>query len=273
MTTRRQSRRRPEGLGGASLHRTGSPPTSARYSAKQPTARAGPAPARLAPTPARPGAAAPPRKPHWRRMPEARPSSILSAALDSFVENGFAATRLDDVARRAGVSKGTLYLYFDSKEALLESVVRENIVPFLERAEQRVDGFQGSSSDLLVEIVRDWWEAMRDSAMGALPKLVLSEASNFPAVARVYFDEVVQRLRGLLARLLRRGIERGEFRDVDVEYAVRALTAPIVHVLIWKHSMIKCQIDAIDYDRYIDAIIDLVLHGLSKPPSTAAGDA
>src|SRR5262245_21159259 len=153
MSRPKQTRTRPGGLGGASLHRTPSPTVSERRASRRPAAE--------------PPARVPSSKPHWRRMPEARPATILSAALESFVENGFAATRLDDVARRAGVSKGTLYLYFDSKEALLESVVRENIVPFLERAEQRVDGFQGSSSDLLVEIVRDWWEAMRDSAMGA----------------------------------------------------------------------------------------------------------
>src|SRR5262245_49266865 len=162
----------------------------------------------------------------WRRMPEQRPSHIIGAALEAFVENGFTATRLEDVARRAGVSKGTLYLYFDSKEALLEAVVRENIVPFVERAQRRVDEFQGSSADLLVEILRGWWEGMQDSPMGGLPKLVLSEAPNFPDVARIYFDEVVQRVRRLFTSILRRGIESGEFREIDVEYTVRALMAP-----------------------------------------------
>src|SRR5262245_34812613 len=125
----------------------------------------------------------------WRRLPEERPSHILSAALDCFVEKGFAATRLDDVAQRAGVSKGTLYLYFDSKEALLEAVVRENVVPFVERAERRLDEFQGSSRDLIGELAHGWWDAMYESPLGGLPKLVLSEASNFPGVARIYFDE------------------------------------------------------------------------------------
>src|SRR5262245_20512637 len=125
----------------------------------------------------------------WRRMPEQRPSHIIGAALEAFVENGFTATRLEDVARRAGVSKGTLYLYFDSKEALLEAVVRENIVPFVERAERRVDEYQGSSRDLIGELAHGWWDAMYESPLGGLPKLVLSEASNFPGVARIYFDE------------------------------------------------------------------------------------
>ena len=203
-------------------------------------------------------------------MPLARPAEILSAALEAFVENGFAATRLEDVAQRAGVSKGTLYLYFDSKEALFKAVVRENIVPFIERAEHRADAYQGSSRDLLVEVVRGWWNDMHESRMTGLPKLILSEASNFPEAARVYFDEVVQRVRRLFARTLERGIERGEFRPLDVEYTVRVVMAPVVMGLIYKHSLVKCQIDAVDFDRFLNALIEILLHGVVKAPATAA---
>jgi AcrR family transcriptional regulator len=202
----------------------------------------------------------------WRRIPQERPSHILSAALEAFVENGFAATRLEDVAQRAGVSKGTLYLYFDGKEALFKAAVRDNIVPFIERAEQHVAEFQGSSNDLLVEVVRQWWRDMHESRMTGLPKLVLSEASNFPEAARVYFDEVVLRVRRLFASVLRRGIERGEFRAVDVDYTVRVLMAPLVMALIWKHSLVKCQIDGIEFERHLNALIDLVLHGVVSVP-------
>ena len=203
-------------------------------------------------------------------MPEARPADILKAALEAFVENGFAATRLEDVAQRAGVSKGTLYLYFENKEALFKAAVRENIVPFLERAEHRVESFGGSSRDLLVELIRGWWSDMHESRVTGLPKLVLSEASNFPEAARFYFDEVVQRMRGLFASTLRRGIERGEFRPVDVPYTVRVVMAPVVMGLIWKHSMVKCQIDAIDFDRQLNALIDVVLHGIVREPAEDA---
>jgi AcrR family transcriptional regulator len=198
-----------------------------------------------------------------RRMPEERPGHILNAALDAFVENGFAATRLEDIAERAGVSKGTLYLYFESKEALFEAVIRETIVPILERAEHQIDAFTGTSRDLLVETFRGWWSAISESRMSGLPKLVLSESTNFPDAARVYFDEVVQRLRALFARVLRRGIERGEFRPVDVDYTVRVITAPVVMALIWKHSLVKCQIDPIDFDRQMNVLIDVVLNGVS----------
>src|SRR5690349_20366470 len=146
----------------------------------------------------------------WRRLPAERPGTILSAALDAFVENGFAATRLEDIAERAGVSKGTLYLYFENKEALFKAAVRENIVPALERAERRMDEFQGSSRDLLVEVLRGWWSAMHEAGTTGLAKLILAESSNFPEAARFYFDEVVVRVRRLFARALERGIASGE---------------------------------------------------------------
>ena len=190
----------------------------------------------------------------------------MSAALEAFVENGFAATRLEDIAERAGVSKGTLYLYFENKEALFKAVVRENIVPIVERAEHRVDVFTGTSHDLLADVLRVWWTSMSDSRMSGLPKLVLAESSNFPEAARVYFDEVVLRVRALFARVLRRGIERGEFRPVDVEYTVRVVMAPMVMALIWKHSMVKCQIDGIDFNRQMDVLVDVVLHGVECAP-------
>lgn len=195
-------------------------------------------------------------------MPEARPADILSAALDIFVENGFASARLEDIADRAGVSKGTLYLYFESKEALFQAVIRETIVPVVERAEQRVDAFTGSSRDLLAETLRGWWSSLSESRMTGLPKLVLAEATNFPEAARTYFQEVVVRVRALFARILQRGIERGEFRPLDVEYTVRVMMAPVVMAQIWKHSLVKCQIDAIDFDRQLNVLIDLVLNGI-----------
>ncbi len=210
----------------------------------------------------RPPAAAEPR---WHRRPEERPVEILAAARDLFVEKGFAATRLEEVAQRAGVSKGTLYLYFENKEALFKAMVRENIVSVLERGEQRAQSFRGPSRDLLEELLRGWWAALHESQLTGLPRLIFSEASQFPDLARFYFDEVVARGRRLFAGVLTRGIERGEFREMDVDYTVRVLQAPIVMALIWKHSMVKCRIDPLDFDRHLDAMIDTLLNGVVRP--------
>src|SRR5262249_14705603 len=158
-------------------------------------------------------------------------------------------------------------LYFENKEALFKAAVQENIVPFLERAERRVESFTGSSRDLFAEILRDWWSAMHSSRVTGLPKLMVSEASNFPEAARFFFDEVASRFRRLFASVLRRGIEAGEFRPIDVEYAVRNVMAPVTLGLIWKHSLVKCRIDAIDFERQLAAIVDLTLHGVLREPA------
>ena len=209
---------------------------------------------------------APPDAPRWQRRPEERPTEILSAALDSFVERGFTATRLEEVAKRAGVSKGTLYLYFDSKDALFKAVIRENIVANLERAEQQVEAWEGPSRELLAELFHGWWRTLHESRLTGLPKLMFSEAANFPDLARFYFDEVVERGRRLFARVLERGIARGEFRPLDVPYTVRVIMAPVVMALISKHSLVKCHIDAMDYDRHLEALIDIVLNGVVAAP-------
>ena len=113
-----------------------------------------------------------------------------------------------------------------------------------------------------METLWSWWNSMHESHLTGLPKLIIAESSNFPEAARFYFDEVVHRVRRLFARTLQRGIDSGEFRPVDVEYTVRVVMAPVVMSLIWKHSMVKCQIDKLDFDRQMNALIDVVLYGV-----------
>ena len=96
-------------------------------------------------------------KPRWERRKDARPQELLAAALDLFVEKGYAATRLEDVARRAGVSKGTLYLYFENKEELVQAVVRDTIAPAIGVGQAIIAGFEGHSEDLLRNIMQTWW--------------------------------------------------------------------------------------------------------------------
>ncbi len=139
----------------------------------------------------------------------------MAAALELFVEKGFAGTRLEDVAARASVSKGTLYLYFDSKEALFKAVVQEGIVPVLEAGAGLVDSFKGSSADLLREMLRVWWQHIGNTHLGGIPKLIISEAGNFPELAAYYNEAVIVRGRNLMRRTLQRGIDAGEFRAVE----------------------------------------------------------
>lgn len=208
-----------------------------------------------------------PREPRWHRRKAARPGEIEASALSLFVERGYAATKLDDVARRAGVTKGTMYLYFDSKEALFKAVVRGALLPLFERGEQMVEGHRGSAADLLREFIRGWWLTISESRVSGLPKLIMAEASNFPELARFYHEEVVARGRRLFARVIERGIARGEFRPVDTPYALRVLSFSILFAAIWKHSIGSYETEPFDFDRYLDAHIDLALNGLGVRPA------
>ena len=203
-----------------------------------------------------------PFKPRWERRKGARPQELLDAALDLFVERGFAATRLDDVARAAGVSKGTLYLYFCSKEELFKAVVRESVVPHLGEAEGMLDHFTGDSAELLRGLMTTWWDKIGNTKLSGLTKLMIAEAGNFPDLARFYQEEVIDRGEKLVTKMLERGIERGEIRPVDIEIASRILIAPILMMMLWKHSEGVCQIAPDQLGAYLEQFIDMALHGL-----------
>jgi len=204
-------------------------------------------------------------QPRWARRKDARPEEIIAAALDLFVERGFATTRLDDVAARAGVSKGTLYLYFENKEDLFKAVVRGNVLPVLQHGEDLVEKFSGSSADLVRRLVRGWWELTGSTKIAGIPKLVIAEAGNFPDLAKFYYDEVILRALTMFRRVLQRGIEAGEFREVDVDHLVHVALAPLVMLAVWGHSFACCEQEQLQPQRYLDAYLDMLLHGLRKP--------
>jgi AcrR family transcriptional regulator len=203
------------------------------------------------------------QRPRWHRRKEARPDEIVEAALDLFVEKGFAATRLDEVAQHAGVSKGTMYVYFDSKESLFQAVVRRSLVPALVQGEALLAAHEGPTADLVAQLMRGWWQSIGVSKVSGILKLVMAESANFPDVTRIYHSEVVQRGRQLMGDAIRRGIDRGEFRSVDVPRTVRLAMAPLLYAVIWKHSLVRCDSADMDWEAFIEAHIDLFLRGLA----------
>lgn len=213
----------------------------------------------------RPAADRPTPEPRWHRRKEARPIEILDAALHEFLAHGFSATRLDDIAHRAGCTKGTIFLYFESKEELFKAIVHENLLPAIEQAEERAEQHEGSSSELLRELVRARWDLMVNSPLSGVPKLVISEAGQFPDLVRFFHEEIVLRSHAVFARVLRRGVERGEFRDLDLEYVPRALMAPIIMAALWKHSIQPYAPLQVDPEKYFDTSFDLLLAGLAAP--------
>lgn len=206
--------------------------------------------------------------PRWQRRKEARPAEILDAALAVFAEKGFAAARLEQVARRAGVSKGTLYLYFDSKETLFEAVVRSAIVPRIAEAEEMAAAHDGSAADLLGRLYRLFAEIMADPKVSAIPKLMIAESGNFPALARFYLREVVHRGLRLMAAVLQRGAARGEFVPINPVHATRLLIAPVLFLALWRQSLGRHDETPLDADAFLGDALTLLTHGLAvrSPP-------
>lgn len=204
-------------------------------------------------------------QPRWTRRKEARPEEIIAAALDLFVARGYASTRLDDVAAHAGVSKGTLYLYFKNKEDLFKAVVRGNVLPVLQHGEDLVEKFSGSSADLVCQLVRGWWDLAGSTKIAGIPKLVIAEAGNFPDLAKFYYDEVILRTLSMFRQVLARGIDAGEFREVDLDHLVHVALAPMVMLAVWGHSFACCEQQKLQPLRYLDAYMDMLLHSLRKP--------
>jgi len=201
-------------------------------------------------------------KPRWERRKDARPQELLAAAIELFVERGFAATRLEDVARRAGVSKGTLYLYYANKEDLFKAVVRQTILPMIGDAEASVAEFDGHSAELLRHIILSWWRRIGSTKASGISKLILAEADNFPELARFYQEEVMTRRMRMISNMLERGIRRGEFREIDVPQTAQVLIAPLLMLSTWKHTVAPCERCDLQPEAFLEAFLDISLHGL-----------
>ena len=210
-------------------------------------------------------------EPRWERRKDARPGELASAALELFVERGFAATRLDDVAKRAGVSKGTLYLYFDSKDDLFKAVIREGIVSRILEFEDRMRAYQGSSADLIRLLVKTWWQKIGSTKLAGITKLMMSEAGNFPELARFYHDEVIVRGLALFTAAIQRGIDSGEFRPIELEHTPHICAAPVVMLMLWRNSFDLCGIEKMDPDVYLATHTDLLVRGLLADQSRGTG--
>ena len=200
------------------------------------------------------------------RRKDARPAEILDAALALFAERGFAATKLDDVAAAAGIGKGTVYLYFPTKEDLFRAVVRQAVLPNLEALEALMAAHEGSSADLL-RLLADRFLTVLQSDLTAIPKLVIAEAGNFPAIAQFYADEVVRRGLGLFGAVLARGMESGEFRRMDIGATVPLCVAPFLMMAVWKHSLGRHTDLTFDPRAVIANHLDVLIRGLAAEPS------
>jgi len=176
-------------------------------------------------------------KPKWQRRAEDRPHEICAAALEVFAEKGFAAARLDEIARRAGVSKGTLYLYFTDKEELFRAVVRSAIAPNIEAMTSALATLEAPFADVVRMLLADFAEREARLPIGAVAKMVVGESRNFPELARVWHDEVASRAIGAIAGFIERAQQKGEARPGDARLYAFGLMGPMVLGALWKTTL------------------------------------
>lgn len=204
-----------------------------------------------------------PRKRERRK--DARPDEIIDAALDVFATKGFTAAKLDDIAARAGISKGTLYLYFVSKEELLKEVVRTRVASMLERGRELISTYEGNTTDLLRDFMLEWWQRQGETNLSAVPKIIMGEAGNFPEIAQFYYQEVIEPAHVMLHALLKRGVDSGEFAPIrNYDDAIHAVISGVQFVMNWKHSLGACIEDKdIEPTRFITNFAHTITRGLA----------
>ena len=177
------------------------------------------------------------RQPRWQRRAEERPGEICAAALAVFAEKGFAAARLDEIARRAGVSKGTLYLYFADKEQLFRAVVRNTVSPNVETIRQALTAADLPFADVVRMFLPRFAEITARVPVGPVAKMVVGESRNFPELAKVWHDEVVSKALGLIAGQVERAQDRGEVRDGDPRLHAFTLMGPLLMGILWRETL------------------------------------
>lgn len=198
------------------------------------------------------------------RRADRRPAEIVAAALALFAEKGFAATRMEEIAQRAGLSKAAVYLYFPSKAEVFKATVRETIGVAVSHLEALAAEFDGSSADLLARVTGEICRVVGGTPAGAIPKIVLSEAGNFPDIAEYYANEVVARGLKLIGGILDRGRARGEFAADLGPLAPYMVIAPVLTLAMWNHGIGRAVGSPIDPAAYAAEMARVIGRGVRE---------
>jgi AcrR family transcriptional regulator len=199
----------------------------------------------------------------WTRRKQARPGEILDAALSVFAEKGYAAARMEDIAARAGVTKGTIYLYFQSKEDVFKSLARQHVGDTLLSAAEQAKRYEGSVRDFLTMLLSIIIEKIEHGPVAVLPKIIIAECGNFPELARFWRTEVIDKALGMLSGMIAKGVARGELRDLPPDYVARLCVAPVVMSIIWRTVIAPTDVVPFDYRKFLDLHLDVLLKGLA----------
>ena len=206
--------------------------------------------------------------PKWRREPEKRPNDILDGALIEFCSRGFMGARIEDIARHAGLSKGTVYLYFDSKEEMLKALVRRSVTPIAQNMGDiagHISDHNSSAVQILTSMLMMMAGRLSDDKIGAIPPLIIGEAGNFPELATFYREEVIEKAMKALKMVIEFGIKRGEFRKENSDFAIRTLIGAVFMQIIWNNIFVRANEEKLPYEEFIRAHINIFLNGIVVP--------
>jgi AcrR family transcriptional regulator len=203
-------------------------------------------------------------QPKWQRRADERPREICAAALEVFAEKGFAAARLDEIARRAGVSKGTLYLYFKDKAALFRAVVQSAIAPNIEAVTSAISSLDAPFAEVVRMLLAAFAEREARLPIGAVAKMVVGESRNFPELARVWHDEVASKAIGAIAAFIERAQQRGEVKAGDSRLYAFSLMGPMVLGALWRTTLVPAGGTPLDLMALAKQHSETVLAGLLK---------
>ena len=195
-----------------------------------------------------------------------RDAEILNAGFQEFAEKGFDGARLDEVAARAGIAKGTLYLYYESKEALFEAAVRSRISPILGKVTRLVDFYPGPTRFLLRMIFRVMYRQIEKGDMRTVMRIMIAEGERFPSLTEFYYREFISNIMQVLEKIIERGVQRGELRDGAATRLPMVVIAPGIMASIWQMTFQPYR--PIELNDFLEAHVDLVMHGISA----ASGD-
>ncbi len=200
----------------------------------------------------------------WTRRKQARPKEILDAALVVFAEKGFAAARMEDIAAKAGVTKGTIYLYFPSKEEVFKSLAREHIGETLGQIIVQAQNYEGTLREFLALVLTVMGDKLQTSEFPIFPKIIIAESGNFPELARFWRTEVIDKALGMLTSVITKAVARGEIREVPPDYVARLCVAPFIMSVIWRTVIAPTDTVPFDYRKFLNLHLDVLLNGL-KP--------
>ena len=206
-------------------------------------------------------------EPRYRRRKEERPAEITQAAMETFAEHGYAAARVDDVAKRAGISKGLLYLYFKTKEELFKAVIRSVVVPRIDALKTAITDSDLSAEEFLRGPFLEFIQKLPDSPAHIVVRLLVAEGPKHPDLTAYYYEQVVTGGMDALRQLINKGVKQGEFRKSQLDEFPQLIVAPVLVSIIWKTLFEKHL--PLDTDKLLQTHIDLILTAIKAPAEGA----